>query len=53
MPVSNPEKTEAGDYFSALTPSILPQKGRGQSRVGEVTEYCTIHWPEALNLMKP
>lgn len=51
MPVSNPEKTEAGDYFPALTPSILPQKGRGQSRVGEVTEYSTMHWPEALNLI--
>lgn len=52
MPVSNPEKTEAGDYFPTLTPSVLPQKGQGgQSKVSEVTEYSTMHRPETLNLI--
>lgn len=52
MPVSNPEKTEAGDYFPTLTPSVLPQKGQGgQSKVSEVTEYRTMHRPETLNLI--
>lgn len=51
MSISNPEKTEAGNYFPTLTPSVLPQKGEGQSRVGEVTEYSSMHRPEALNLI--